>query len=83
LFLYFRNAGWSHGREKLGANPDYSKGSFYANPLFDDPPVDEEIKKSNPYAYPPNIWPKESLPELEPAFKVRRSYYISPWYSIN
>eukprot|EP00804_Cyclotella_cryptica_P031191 CCRYP_019407-RA/>CCRYP_019407-RA protein AED:0.07 eAED:0.07 QI:216/1/1/1/0.5/0.4/5/431/365 len=29
--------GWSHGREKLeGDKPDFSKGSFYANPLTDD-----------------------------------------------
>ena len=29
--------GWSHGREKLEGNkPDYSKGSFYANPLTED-----------------------------------------------
>lgn len=29
--------GWSHGREKLeGDKPDWSKGSFYANPLTDD-----------------------------------------------
>lgn len=29
--------GWSHGREKLEGNKlDYSKGSYYANPLTDD-----------------------------------------------
>lgn len=29
--------GWSHGREKLeGDKPDFSKGSYYANPLTDD-----------------------------------------------
>lgn len=29
--------GWSHGREKLeGDKPDFSKGSFYANPLTED-----------------------------------------------
>lgn len=29
--------GWSHGREKLeGDKPDWSKGSFYANPLTED-----------------------------------------------
>ena len=28
------NAGWSHGKEKLGDIPDVSKGSFYANPLY-------------------------------------------------
>ena len=30
--------GWSHGREALvGGRPDTAKGSFYANPLVDDP----------------------------------------------
>jgi len=28
--------GWSHGREKLEDKYDYSKGSFYANPLTED-----------------------------------------------
>ena len=106
--------GWSHGREKLEGNkPDYSKGSFYANPLTDDltatmlerrknnghstggdidgvvnnnhvgtllrwdesissVPSDEdltELAKSNPAFFAPNIWPKESIPELESLFK--------------
>lgn len=29
--------GWSHGREQFNGAPDLSKGSFYANPLYDDP----------------------------------------------
>jgi isopenicillin N synthase-like dioxygenase len=30
------STGWSHGREQLGPNqPDYAKGSFYANPWVD------------------------------------------------
>lgn len=99
--------GWSHGREKLeGGKPDYSKGSFYANPLTDDltatmlerrrhstggdidgvvnindvvwdesipsVPSDEdltELAKSNPAFFAPNIWPKDSIPELESIFK--------------
>jgi hypothetical protein len=39
------NAGWSLGREKLGDEPDFSKGSFYANPLFDTPGTQEEKEK--------------------------------------
>jgi hypothetical protein len=31
------NVGWSHGKEKLGDTPDFAKGSFYANPLYDEP----------------------------------------------
>lgn len=31
------NVGWSHGKEKLGDTPDFAKGSFYGNPLFDEP----------------------------------------------
>ena len=61
------NAGWSHGKEKMGDEPDYAKGSFYANPLFDKAADDEVIKKY-PYFYPVNIWPKE-IPEIEIYFK--------------
>ena len=97
--------GWSHGREKLeGDKPDFSKGSFYANPLTDnlvetilerrkytDTSGENEVKqllewdasiqsvlcdedmqqlaKSNPAFFAPNIWPCESIPELEATFK--------------
>lgn len=101
--------GWSHGREKLeGDKPDFSKGSFYANPLTDDlsetmlerrtyvndshmaedtdlqellkwdtsiqsAPSDEDVRKlakSNPAFFAPNIWPTDSIPELEATFKA-------------
>ena len=55
------SVGWSHGKENYGDKPDYSKGSFYANPEIDEPVAQGE--------WPNNVWPKESLPELEPAFK--------------
>lgn len=29
--------GWSHGREQFNGAPDYSKGSFFANPHYNDP----------------------------------------------
>lgn len=54
--------GWSHGKEKFMGQPDVSKGSFYANPENDYP-------KSKDGAYHQNVWPKQALPELEPAFK--------------
>mmetsp|Transcript_2061 Transcript_2061/g.2828 ORF Transcript_2061/g.2828 Transcript_2061/m.2828 type:complete len:500 (+) Transcript_2061:105-1604(+) len=67
----FYNVGWSHGKEKLqGGRPDFSKGSFYANPLHDKPFEEEEIIKSQPSFAQPNIWPSAHLPELEDAFKT-------------
>lgn len=61
--------GWSHGKEKLEGRPDLSKGSYYANPIYDRPVDDEElIKKHAPFIHP-NIWPTDDLPEMEPAFK--------------
>jgi hypothetical protein len=55
--------GWSHGRESFQGVPDYSKGSYYANPEYDDPVKDEK-------GYHRNIWPQEDFPELERAFKT-------------
>eukprot|EP00808_Paulinella_micropora_P018464 g50016.t1 len=62
------NAGWSHGKEKLGDRPDLAKGSFYGNPLYDQAGTEEELAR-HPFFYPRNIWPRHSLPELEPCFK--------------
>lgn len=60
--------GWSHGKEGF-PNPDFAKGSYYANPLFDEPVSDPElVQKYITFAHP-NIWPKEDLPELEHAMK--------------
>jgi len=61
--------GWSHGKEQLEGKPDYSKGSYYNNPVFDRPFDDESIIKKHVSFAHPNIWPKEDLPELEHAFK--------------
>lgn len=61
------NAGWSHGKEKLGDKPDLAKGSFYFNPLADAPGTEEDRGKF-PWAMPRNRWPAE-LPQLEPACK--------------
>jgi len=62
------NAGWSHGKEKLGTKPDYAKGSFYFNPITDAPGTQLEREKY-PASYPCNIWPTEKLPQLKEAGK--------------
>jgi hypothetical protein len=56
------SVGWSHGKEHFMGAPDFSKGSFYANPEVDKPFVERE--------WPDNLWPRQHLPELEPAFKA-------------
>ena len=65
----FYSFGWSHGKEKLEGKPDISKGSYYANPQYDEPESDPEIIKKYPAFCHPNIWPTDDLPELEGAFK--------------
>jgi hypothetical protein len=41
------NAGWSHGKEKLGEDkpPDTAKGSFYYNPVTDVPGTTQDRHK--------------------------------------
>ena len=63
----FYSVGWSHGREKLQGRPDFSKGSYYANPLHNAPFSDPKVIEQYPSFAAPNIWPEE-LPQLEPAF---------------
>lgn len=42
--------GWSHGREQFNGAPDYSKGSFYANPHYNDPSLgNHELLEKYPY----------------------------------
>jgi len=65
----YYNFGWSHGKEKLQGKPDVSKGSFYANPQYDEPETDPDLIKKYPAFLHPNIWPKDNLPELEVALK--------------
>jgi hypothetical protein len=62
--------GWSHGKEKLQGNFDLSKGSYYANPQFDEPIANPElIKKLSSFVHP-NIWPSaQDCPDFEAAFK--------------
>jgi len=62
--------GWSHGKEMLeGGVPDTMKGSFYANPHQDQGTDDPEQARMYPSNCRPNIWPRDELPELEPAIK--------------
>jgi len=63
----FYNAGWSHGKEKLGDKPDLAKGSFYFNPITDTPGTEQD-RRAYPASYPPNLWPT-ALPDFEPAAK--------------
>jgi hypothetical protein len=48
--------GWSHGKEHLQGKPDVSKGSFYANPVYDRPVNDAELIARLPANLTPNIW---------------------------
>ncbi|KAI8921902.1 hypothetical protein DFJ77DRAFT_425471 [Powellomyces hirtus] len=61
--------GWSHGKEIMNGKPDFAKGSFYNNPIYDVVPnADAEyVKKFPEYAHP-NKW-VPALPQLETAFK--------------
>jgi len=63
------NFGWSHGKEVFVGKPDLAKGSYYANPLCDEPVADPAIREQFVSFAHPNIWPKEDMPEFEPAFK--------------
>jgi isopenicillin N synthase-like dioxygenase len=64
------SVGWSHGKEKLKEGVfDVNKGSFYANPQYDQPTSDAELQKKYYQDYHPNVWPKDDMPELESAFK--------------
>ncbi|KAG7450168.1 Clavaminate synthase-like protein [Guyanagaster necrorhizus] len=64
--------GWSHGKEIMNGKPDVLKGSYYANPLIDNPPVSPQHRKEWPEYYAQNIWPKpdeKGVEGFEEAFK--------------
>jgi hypothetical protein len=63
------NAGWSHGKEKLGDDkpPDTAKASFYYNPVSDTP-GSESDRREYPLSYPSNVWPDEAM---IPGFRER------------
>lgn len=74
----FFQVGWSYGNEKLqGDQPDWAKGSYYANPLIDRPSNDEILIKRFPAFLEPNVWPTEDLPDFEPAFKELGQLVVS------
>lgn len=63
--------GWSHGREQFNGQPDFMKGSFYANPIKDRFASTSEgaaDSQGSPGLIWNNKWPTEHLPELKPAF---------------
>lgn len=64
------NFGYSCGRETLeGGLPDLNKISYYANPVHNTVTDDPELRQRYPSYCRPNIWPTQSLPELEPTFQ--------------
>lgn len=69
--------GWSHGKEIMNGRPDVAKGSFYNNPILNNPAKDDqEYRKKYPAYGGPNVWPNESLPELESAFMALGSLIV-------
>jgi isopenicillin N synthase-like dioxygenase len=71
------NFGWSHGKEVMNGKPDFAKGSFYNNPVFNSPAcITTEFQKKYPgYGYD-NIWP-DAMPELEAYFMELAQLIIS------
>ncbi|KAI8906013.1 hypothetical protein EDD86DRAFT_193442 [Gorgonomyces haynaldii] len=69
--------GWSHGKEIMNGKPDFAKGSYYNNPIYDTPSNSdpEYLKKYPEYAHP-NLWPKE-LPELQQEFMELGNLIVS------
>lgn len=65
---YSYSLGWSHGKEKFMGVPDMLKGSYYANPCYDAFVSTEKDENGNRIKFE-NKWPKEDLPELQPAFQ--------------
>ncbi|KAG0356185.1 hypothetical protein BGZ54_000817, partial [Gamsiella multidivaricata] len=53
-----------------------SKGSYYANPLMDEPESSPILQSQFPEYCHPNVWPKDSLPELEEAFKALGQFVV-------
>ncbi|KAI0768592.1 Clavaminate synthase-like protein [Trametes elegans] len=63
--------GWSHGKEIMNGKPDTMKGSYYANPILDEPNVSPTLRAAYPEYYGKNIWPSDTpeVQEFEQAFK--------------
>lgn len=52
----FWSFGWSHGKERLAGAPDINKGSYYFNPISDEPCSAAEAAAHPSFAHP-NVWP--------------------------
>ncbi|TFY71132.1 hypothetical protein EVG20_g1865 [Dentipellis fragilis] len=62
--------GWSHGKEIMNGKPDTLKGSYYANPVVDQPSVSVALRDAYPEYYGNNIWPQDAdMKGFESAFK--------------
>ncbi|KAI0757282.1 Clavaminate synthase-like protein [Daedaleopsis nitida] len=63
--------GWSHGKEIMNGKPDTMKGSYYANPVLDEPSVSSDLRAAYPEYYGKNIWPNDTVEvhDFEQAFK--------------
>ncbi|KAJ6574686.1 Clavaminate synthase-like protein [Mycena capillaripes] len=64
--------GWSHGKEIMNGKPDLLKGSYYANPVVENPNVSPALREAYPEYYNKNIWPKSDesgVEGFESAFK--------------
>ncbi|KAN0125045.1 hypothetical protein V8E52_001597 [Russula decolorans] len=68
--------GWSHGKEIMNGKPDTLKGSYYANPVVDEPSVHPNLREAYPEYYGNNIWPKDEkgIEGFESAFKHLGSF---------
>ena len=65
---YHYSIGWSHGKERFMGEPDWSKGSFYANPIQDY--LESSTKDAaGKFIRMENLWPKKTLPDLAPAYQ--------------
>lgn len=65
--------GWSCGRERFRGRPDARKGSFYANPVFDDA-ADGDCARGGRFRHllGRNVWPEEV--RMEGCFKKVGAY---------
>lgn len=72
--------GWSHGKEIMNGKPDTLKGSYYANPVIDNPDVSQKEREAFPEYYGQNIWPAKDLKSVEgfeDAFKDLGSFVFN------
>jgi len=55
----------------MNGKPDTLKGSYYANPVVDEPDVSKELRDTYPEYYGKNIWPEgvKAVENFESSFK--------------